>query len=133
MSQRWAALILMAGMLWGCAANGQKAADTAAQGQQAYTTQSDELEAQRLEKFAVSQCLMHAFPDNPVKADAGRASGGYVELGTSGPEVYEEIVSLVQAHRTKPYNSKSGESLFVMQCLDLLHDPALEALIRPAR
>ena len=129
MNQQRAAWGLMALMLTGCATNGQPQTETRAEASQSTSTHSDESEAQRLEKFAVSQCLMRAFPDSPVESDARRASGAYVELGTSPAEVYDEIVDLVQAHRTKPYNAKSGKSLFVMQCLDLIHDPALEALI----
>ena len=68
---------------------------------------------------------------SPMAEDAHRAAGAYLELGTSPVDTYEEIVDIVQAQRTKLYNSKSGKSLFVMQCLDLLHDPALEAIIRP--
>ena len=118
MNRRWAALGLMIAMM----VQAPPAASS---------SQWDETEAQRLEKFALSQCLLHAFPDSPIAADAHRASGAYVELGNSPVDIYGEIDSLVQAHRAKPYHSKSGKSLFVMQCLDLLHDPALEALIRP--
>jgi len=133
MNLRWIALGLTAGMLAGCAASGQQSNAAMTDAPQAATTQWDEAEAQKLEKFAVSQCLVRAFADTPMAADASRASGGYVQLGTSPIELYDEIAGLVKEHRTKPYNSKSGESLFVMQCLDLLHDPKLEALIRPGR
>ena len=129
----WAALGLMACTLAGCATTGQSPDGAASKTHQAALAQSDALEAQRLEKFAVSQCLMRAFPDTLMAADAGRASGAYVELGTSTPEAYEAIVDVVQAHHAKPYNAKSGKSLFVMQCLDLLDDPALKAVIWPDR
>jgi len=123
----------MAWMLAGCATSEHKHNDAMADGPQAVSAQRGESEAQRLEKFAVSQCLMQAFPDSPMQTDARRASGAYVEQGTSQADVYGEIVDVVQAHRAKPYNAKSGGSLFVMQCLDLLHDPALKALTRPDR
>ena len=133
MNRRWIALSLMVGMTAGCAANEKKHNDAGADTPQVTSAQWDESEARRLEKFAISQCLMRAFPNSPMLADAGRASGAYVELGTSGPDVYDKIVAVVQAHRARPYNAKSGKSLFVMQCLDLLHDPTLEALIRQPR
>ena len=129
MNRRWAALGLMVGMLAVCTAN---AKDSYKAPPKAKTSAHwDESEAQRLEKFAISQCLIKAFPKNPVEADAKRASGAYVEMGSSNPEIYGSILEVVQAHRAKPYKSKSGQSLFVKQCLDLLHDPKLEALIRP--
>ena len=132
MNQRWAALGLMTLLLAGCATNEQPHAGTTAAMPHTTSAQWDESEAQRLEKFAVSQCLMQAFPGSAMEADARRASGAYVELGTSSPDVYGQLAELVQAHRARPYNAQSGQSLFVMQCLDLLRDPALEALIRPA-
>ena len=131
MNLRWMVLGLMAAMLAGCSTSGQQTGATQAATPQAAAAQWDEVEAQKLEKFAVSQCLIAAFKGSPIEDDARRASGGYVELGTSPIETYDEIVGIVKAHRTTPYNSKSGKSLFVMQCLDLLHDPALEAIIRP--
>ncbi|ARP95108.1 T6SS amidase immunity protein Tai4 family protein [Bordetella genomosp. 13] len=124
MSARWMAAALLAWPLAACAATSGQA------GGQARGAQT---EAQRLEKFAVSQCLMRAFPDTPVAADARRASGGYVELGSAPEDVYGQIVEVVQAYRAKPYRSKSGESLHVMQCLDLLNDPALQTLVEPYR
>lgn len=120
MSARWMAAALLAWPLAACAA---------ASGQ----ARGAQTEAQRLEKFAVSQCLMRAFPDTPVAADARRASAGYVELGSAPEEVYGQIVEVVQAYRAKQYRSKSGESLHVMQCLDLPDDPALRKLVEPFR
>lgn len=119
MNLRWLAMGAVAVPLAACAASAPPAGEPS--------------EAARLEKFAVSQCLMRAFPDTPVAEDARRASGGYVELGSAQAEVYEKIVTLVQAHRAKPYTSRSGGSLHVMQCLDLLDDPGLSALTRPYR
>jgi len=135
MKQRWAGLSLVAivGMLAGCATNAQTDKEAMPHGTQAAAAPWDEEEAQRLEKFAISQCLIRAFPDSPVADDAGRAINGYIQLGSAPIEVYDAIAGVVKTHRTKPYHSKSGKSLYVMQCLDLLHDPALEALIRPAR
>ena len=131
MNRRWAAVGLMAGMLTGCATHAQHDQAMKDGVAQAASAPWDETEARRLEKFAISECLASAFAGSPVESDAHRASGGYVELGTSPAETYDDIVNLVQAHRATPYHSKSGKSLFVMQCLDLLHQPALEALIRP--
>ena len=125
------ALILMAGILAGCATNEQQRDEAAEFAPQTNLMNRDEAEMQRLEKCAVSQCLIQAFPDSEMENDAHRASGGYVQLGTSPAELYDEIEEMVKVYRTKPYNSKSGKSLFVMQCLDLLQDPALQALIRP--
>src|SRR5690606_17581212 len=93
MKQQCAALGLMIAMM--------------AQAPIAVSSQRDESEAQQLEKFAVSQCLMYAFPDSPIESDARRASGAYVERGSSPVDIYGEIDGLVQAHRAKPYNSKS--------------------------
>ena len=115
MNFRWIAAGVLAWPLAACAATSSDVA-------------KPQSEAHRLEKFAVSQCLMRAFPDTPVSADARRASGAYVELGSADADVYGEIVELVQTHRATPYQSKSGEPLQVMQCLDLLDDPALKAL-----
>ena len=132
MNRQWSALSLMILLLAVCATDGQSHARTKTETLHTTSAQWDESEAQRLEKFAVSQCLMQAFPGSAMEADARRASGAYVELGTSSPDVYGQLAELVQAHRARPYNAQSGQSLFVMQCLDLLRDPALEALIRPA-
>lgn len=120
MNRRWIVANLLAWPLVACAAPAtQKAAEQS--------------EAQRLEKFAVSQCLQRAFPDTPVGADARRASGGYVELGSADADVYGEIAALVGAHLAKPYQSKSGEPLHVMQCLDLLQSSDLAKLVKPYR
>ncbi|MEI2418446.1 T6SS amidase immunity protein Tai4 family protein [Orrella sp. JC864] len=115
-----------------CAAPGPRAAQAAA-GAQGTGQGQDLSEARRLEKFAVAQCLMRAFPDTPVAADARRASGAYVELGAAQADVYEQIVARVQAWQGRPYPSKRGESLRVMQCLDLPDDAGLQELVAPYR
>ncbi|SAI06600.1 Uncharacterised protein [Bordetella ansorpii] len=125
MSPRWIAAGALAWPLMTCAATGTQAAPMQAAPQVT--------EAQRLEKFAVAQCLVRAFPDTLMAADARRASGGYVQMGTSQEDVYGDIIKVVQAHLAKPYRGKDGESLNVMQCLDVLDDPALAKVVRPHR
>ncbi|WP_186332323.1 T6SS amidase immunity protein Tai4 family protein [Bordetella genomosp. 13] len=90
-------------------------------------------EAQRLEHFAVAQCLITAFPGTPMAEDAGRALGGYVQLGSADFDTYDAISALAPKYLASPYQSKSGKSLHVMQCLDFPQDPALQALIRRYR
>ncbi|WP_082985304.1 T6SS amidase immunity protein Tai4 family protein [Orrella dioscoreae] len=120
MNRRW---IMASVLAWPLVACGAPATREAPQ----------QSEAQRLEKFAVSQCLQRAFPDTSFGADARRASGAYVELGSADADVYGEIAALVGTHLAKPYQSKSGEPLHVMQCLDLLQSPALATLVKPYR
>jgi len=127
MTLRCFILAALALPLAACAATG----GAQPEGRAAHAGQASE--AQRLEKFALSQCLMRAFPDTPTADDARRASGAYVELGSAGEDVYGDIVVVVEAHRAKPYPSKSGGSLHVMQCLDLLDDPRLAELVAPYR
>src|SRR5690606_14244869 len=69
----WAALGLMAVMLAGCVANEPKSDEVMADVSEPAHAQWDEAEARRLEKFAVSQCLIRAFPDSPMASDAHRA------------------------------------------------------------
>ncbi|CZZ88528.1 Uncharacterised protein [Bordetella ansorpii] len=90
-------------------------------------------ESERLEKFAVAQCLITAFPGTPMAEDAGRALGGYVELGRADVDTYQAIGALARKYLSTPYQAKSGKSLHVMQCLDFPVDPELQALIKPFR
>ena len=84
---------------------------------------------QQLNKFAISQCLMQSFPNSELAADAGRASGAYVEFSEGEIEVYEKISAAVAEQLQHPYQSKSGGSLHVMQCLEMPEQAELQSII----
>lgn len=86
-------------------------------------------ETKLLRGFALSQCISRAYPDNPISTDAQASASGYLEFGNLPIEAYEEAVALANKALAKPYQSKHGEPLQTMKCIDFAFGPELQAVI----
>ncbi len=89
-------------------------------------------EATRLRHWALAHCVSLAYVEPLARADAGRSAAGYLELGASPMETYEAIHALAVLSLEQRYPTKSGESVLMMQCLDLMESKALQRIIEEA-
>jgi Type VI secretion system (T6SS), amidase immunity protein len=83
---------------------------------------------QYLKNFALSTCLADGYKSDEVVKDSLAAAGGYLELGHLAFEAYEEAASLGKKYLAKDYESKSGEKLISMKCIDLFHSKELQQI-----
>jgi hypothetical protein len=89
-------------------------------------------DSQLLKSYAVSQCIARGYPRTPIAEDAKAASGGYLEFGRVPVDMYGDAIALAEKALKLTYQSKSGKELQIMKCIDLIFDPALDALSQRA-
>ena len=85
--------------------------------------------AEYLKNFALSVCISDGYKSEEVVKDSLAAAGGYLELGGLTMEAYEEAEALAKKFLAKEYQSKHGEKLTLMKCIDLFHNKELEQLV----
>lgn len=85
---------------------------------------------QYLKNFALSTCVADGYKSDEVMKDSTAAAGGYLELGGLPFEAYEEAASLGRKFLAKEYQSKSGEKLTLMKCIDFFHSKELDQLAK---
>jgi hypothetical protein len=83
-----------------------------------------------LRNFALSVCISDGYKSEEVAKDSLAAAGGYLELGGFPVEAYEEVEKLGKKFLAKDYQSKHGESLTLMKCIDFYHSKDLEQLVK---
>jgi hypothetical protein len=83
-----------------------------------------------LRNFALSVCLSDGYKSEEVAKDSLAAAGGYLELGGFPIEAYEEVEKLGKKFLAKDYQSKHGERLTLMKCIDFYHSKDLEQLVK---
>lgn len=83
---------------------------------------------QYLKNFALSTCIAHGYKSDEVVKDSLAAAGGYLEIGHLAFEAYEEAASLGKKYLAKDYQSKSGEKLILMKCIDFFHSKELQQI-----
>jgi hypothetical protein len=92
-----------------------------------------------LRNYALSQCVARAYNDVAVVEDGKAAAGAYLEAGHVGPDVYGDIVKLVEAKLRENYPGKSGDQRQLMKCIDLYWARDLQRIVakhareRPSR
>ncbi|MFB9262916.1 T6SS amidase immunity protein Tai4 family protein [Bradyrhizobium erythrophlei] len=86
--------------------------------------------AQYLKNFALSTCIANGYKSDEVVKDGLATAGGYLELGSLAFEAYEEATSLGKQFLARDYQSKSGERLTLMRCIDLFHSKELDQLAK---
>jgi Type VI secretion system (T6SS), amidase immunity protein len=83
---------------------------------------------QYLKNFALSTCIADGYKSDEVVKDSLAAASGYLELGHLTVEAYEEAASLGKKYLAKDYQSKSGEKLILMKCIDFFHSKELQQI-----
>lgn len=83
-----------------------------------------------LKNFALSTCIAAGYRSDEVVKDSLAAAGGYLEFGRLAFEAYEEAAALGRKFLQKEYQSKSGEKLVLMKCIDFFHSRELEQLAK---
>lgn len=83
-----------------------------------------------LQNFALSVCISDGYKSEEVVKDSLSAAGGYLELGGFPIEAYQEAEALGKRFLAKDYQSKHGEKLTLMKCIDFFHSKELEQLIK---
>jgi hypothetical protein len=86
--------------------------------------------AEYLKNFALSVCISDGYKSEEVVKDSRAVAGGYFELGSLPIEAYEEAEALAKRFLAKDYQSKHGEKLTLMKCIDLFHSKGLERIIK---
>jgi len=81
-------------------------------------------------KYAAAYCLAASYPDSEFSSDAKHISGAYLQKGSFGLNMYEDIRQYVSTYRKKPYLSKHERNLTIMQCIDLYESDELADLIQ---
>lgn len=80
-------------------------------------------------KYAVAYCLAKSYPDSEFSSDALYVSGAYIQKGSFDFDIYDQIRKYVATYRKKPYLSKHGKNLNIMQCIDLYQSKELETIL----
>ena len=80
-------------------------------------------------KYGIAYCLGRAYPDSAFSSDARYVAGAYIEKGSADFDAYAAIRAYVDAYREKPYLSKHGRNLAVMQCIDLVTSDEFKDLV----
>lgn len=122
---RLVAMGLLAGL---CLSGGACAAEPDPKTSQALPTQeqTDPL----LEKFALAQCLrLHFERQGWETRDLTGIAGGFVELGTSGPETYEAIIAALEAW-DKDIPTKQNLDSSLNRCFHMDRNPDLARLLK---
>jgi hypothetical protein len=83
---------------------------------------------QYLKNFALSTCIADGYKSDEVVKDSLAAAGGYLELGHLALGAYEEAASVGKKYLAKDYQSKSGEKLILMKCIDFFHSKELQQI-----
>lgn len=95
------------------------------------TSARDYDDATQLKNVALAQCIARGYDVPAERDDALAAVGAYVEFGqVNDTDAYIAVTELADKWLRKPYQSKSGQPLTLMKCIDLFHSDALNALVR---
>ena len=100
-------------------------------------------EGDLLRGYALGRCLENAYKGTPFGADASRAAGAYLEIGSSGAEAYEatskaaEIAAVppppgAVIHNDEKPGANSGDHLAIFRCLEFYESPKLKQLAKKA-
>lgn len=97
----------------------------------ATTNARDYDDATQLKNVALAQCIARGYDAPAVRDDALAAVGAYVEFGqVNDSGAYLAVTELADKWLHKPYQSKHGQPLTLMKCIDLFHSEALDVLVR---
>jgi hypothetical protein len=82
-----------------------------------------------LKNWALSTCLGKIANNETMQKDAAATAGAYLEFGSQGPEVYEQISLLIQKYVKRRYQGAATSEFNTMKCIDLYHSKALDSLL----
>jgi len=87
---------------------------------------------ENLQKFAYANCLFWHFKEKGFDTkDIRSVSGGFVEMGTSSAEIYQEIALSIKSFKTKR-KTKQNVDPSLLKCFFLEDNLELQAIINKA-
>lgn len=75
-------------------------------------------EKQLFKNYSLTMCLATEYKNDDIHDDAIKALNGYREFGNMTLEAYSELNEAYKKWKTRPYTSKSGETVELARCID---------------